>query len=68
MQNTWLFEEDVAARLRAELYDVLTVFNVTWQSGRENVIAFTGQLLRPAESASPATGIPRLSASKATMT
>jgi membrane-associated protease RseP (regulator of RpoE activity) len=51
MQNTWLFEEDVAARLRAELYDVLTVFNVTWQSGRENVIAFTGQLLRPAESA-----------------
>ncbi len=50
-QPPWVFEDYIVTQLRNELYDVLTVFNISWQAGRDNVITFTGRLLRPAESA-----------------
>ncbi|MFQ6057951.1 MAG: site-2 protease family protein [Anaerolineae bacterium] len=45
------YQENIIAQLRGELYDILTVAEVSVQRGHDQVIAFTGQLLQDAETA-----------------
>lgn len=52
MQTVYPYYQDtVVDQLRAELYDVLAVADISHRHGRDQAIAFTGHLLQDAESA-----------------
>ena len=46
-----VYQDTIVNQLRAELFDVLSVADVSFHQGREQAIAFTGHLLQDAESA-----------------
>lgn len=51
MYNYFWVQEDPVTQLKNELYDVLTVMEVSLQQGREQAIAFTGHLLEDPDTA-----------------